>query len=261
MKLVRYGAAGKEKPGLIDADGKLRDLSRKVKDIDGASLAPGRAGEAEQARHRRSCRWSRASRASDPASPRRRSSSPSASTSSTTRRKPTHRSPSPRSSSSRPRPRSWDLTTASSCRRARRTPIGKWSWVSSSGVPRVSFRAKDAPEYVAGYCLINDVSERDYQMHRGGSQWSKGKGCDTFGPIGPWLVTHRRDPAIRRTFDMWLDVNGVAEADRQHADDDLRRCAALVADVSQLHDAASRRRHHHGHSARRGVGHEADRNF
>ena len=67
--------------------------------------------------------------------------------------------------------------------------------------------AKDALRYVAGYCVINDVSEREFQMKKSGSQWTKGKGCDTFGPIGPWLVTadEIKDP---QNLDMWLDVNG-----------------------------------------------------
>jgi 2-keto-4-pentenoate hydratase/2-oxohepta-3-ene-1,7-dioic acid hydratase in catechol pathway len=65
---------------------------------------------------------------------------------------------------------------------------------------------KDALKYVAGYCLVNDISEREYQLERGGT-WDKGKGCDTFGPVGPWLVTtdEIKDP---QTLDMWLDVNG-----------------------------------------------------
>ncbi len=64
-----------------------------------------------------------------------------------------------------------------------------------------------ALEYVAGYCVVNDVSEREYQMERGGT-WDKGKGCDTFGPVGPYLVTADEvgDP---QQLDMWLDVNGV----------------------------------------------------
>lgn len=64
----------------------------------------------------------------------------------------------------------------------------------------------DALDYVAGYVLINDLSEREYQLERGGS-WDKGKGCDTFGPIGPWLVTSDEvgDP---QDLGMWLDVNG-----------------------------------------------------
>ncbi|HEU5136595.1 MAG TPA: fumarylacetoacetate hydrolase family protein [Steroidobacteraceae bacterium] len=65
---------------------------------------------------------------------------------------------------------------------------------------------QDAPNYIAGYCVINDLSERHFQLERGG-QWDKGKGCDTFGPLGPWLVTADEvgDPA---NLSMWLDVNG-----------------------------------------------------
>jgi 2-keto-4-pentenoate hydratase/2-oxohepta-3-ene-1,7-dioic acid hydratase in catechol pathway len=64
----------------------------------------------------------------------------------------------------------------------------------------------DAPKHIAGYCVINDLSERAFQLERGG-QWDKGKGCDTFGPLGPWLVTSDEvgDPA---NLTMWLDVNG-----------------------------------------------------
>jgi len=65
----------------------------------------------------------------------------------------------------------------------------------------------DALQHVAGYCVVNDVSEREYQVDRGGSQWDKGKGCDTFGPIGPWMVT-RDEIADIQNLGMWLDVNG-----------------------------------------------------
>jgi 2-keto-4-pentenoate hydratase/2-oxohepta-3-ene-1,7-dioic acid hydratase in catechol pathway len=64
----------------------------------------------------------------------------------------------------------------------------------------------DALEHVAGYCIVNDVSEREYQIERG-TQWDKGKGCDTFGPTGPWLVTRDEVPDVQ-ALDMWLDVNG-----------------------------------------------------
>lgn len=64
----------------------------------------------------------------------------------------------------------------------------------------------DALNHVAGYCLSNDVSEREYQMERGGT-WDKGKGCDTFGPLGPWLVT-RDEIADPQNLNLWLDVNG-----------------------------------------------------
>jgi 2-keto-4-pentenoate hydratase/2-oxohepta-3-ene-1,7-dioic acid hydratase in catechol pathway len=65
---------------------------------------------------------------------------------------------------------------------------------------------EDALDHVAGYCVVNDLSEREYQLERGG-QWDKGKGCDTFGPIGPWLVTTDEVPDPQN-LDMWLDVNG-----------------------------------------------------
>ena len=64
----------------------------------------------------------------------------------------------------------------------------------------------DAMDYVAGYCVINDVSEREYQIERGGT-WDKGKGCDTFGPIGPWLVT-RDEISNPHELHMWLEVDG-----------------------------------------------------
>lgn len=67
-------------------------------------------------------------------------------------------------------------------------------------------REEDAMAHVAGFCVINDVSERSYQLERGGS-WDKGKGCDTFGPIGPWLVTSD-EVADPHALDMWLDVDG-----------------------------------------------------
>jgi 2-keto-4-pentenoate hydratase/2-oxohepta-3-ene-1,7-dioic acid hydratase in catechol pathway len=65
---------------------------------------------------------------------------------------------------------------------------------------------KAALDHVAGYCTVNDVSEREYQIERG-PQWDKGKGCDTFGPIGPWLVT-RDEIANVQKLSMWLDLNG-----------------------------------------------------
>jgi 2-keto-4-pentenoate hydratase/2-oxohepta-3-ene-1,7-dioic acid hydratase in catechol pathway len=64
----------------------------------------------------------------------------------------------------------------------------------------------DALEHVAGYCVVNDVSEREYQMERGGT-WDKGKGCDTFGPMGPWLVT-KDEVADPHQLDLWLEVDG-----------------------------------------------------
>ena len=86
----------------------------------------------------------------------------------------------------------------------------KGDWEVELGVV-IGTRARYVPEadalrYVAGYCIVNDVSEREYQLERGG-QWDKGKCCDTFGPVGPWLVT-RDEVADPQQLGMWLDVNG-----------------------------------------------------
>jgi 2-keto-4-pentenoate hydratase/2-oxohepta-3-ene-1,7-dioic acid hydratase in catechol pathway len=97
-----------------------------------------------------------------------------------------------------------------------------------------------ALSHVAGYCVVNDVSERAWQIERGGT-WDKGKGYDGFGPIGPWLVTPDEVPDPQA---------------RQHRDDGVRRGAAREL-RQPLHDAAARRRDRHRHAARRGHGHEA----
>ena len=91
---------------------------------------------------------------------------------------------------------------------------------------------KDALRYVAGYCLINDVSERDFQLKKGASQWSKGKGCDTFGPLGPWMVTKDEIKDVQN-LDMWLDVNGERKRQRGNTKTMIFGVAELVADVSQ----------------------------
>ncbi len=86
----------------------------------------------------------------------------------------------------------------------------KTDWEVELGIvigKRASYVSKDeALDHVAGYVLINDVSEREYQIERGGT-WDKGKGCDTFGPIGPWLVTSDEVGDVQQ-LGMWLDVNG-----------------------------------------------------
>ncbi len=104
-------------------------------------------------------------------------------------------------------PRSADRTTTPSLRRS----LTKLDYEVELGViigSRARYLAKNkAMEAVAGYCLANDVSERYFQIERSGGQWGKGKGCETFGPLGPWFVTKDeiRDP---QRLDMWLTVNG-----------------------------------------------------
>ena len=94
----------------------------------------------------------------------------------------------------------------------------------------------EALSHVAGYCVVNDVSERAFQMAT--TQWDKGKGFDTSGPIGPWLVT-TDEIADPQTLDMWLDVNGKRMQTRQHADHGVQRGEDHLA-RQPLHDAACR---------------------
>ena len=111
----------------------------------------------------------------------------------------------------------------------------------------------DAMAHVAGYCIVNDVSEREYQLERGGT-WDKGKGCDTFGPTGPWLVTRDEVPDVQ-ALAMFLDV-WAAHADRDDSHDDLRRAEDREL-REPLHDAPPRRPHQHRDAAGRGAGAQA----
>ena len=207
MKLVRYGPPGKEKPGLIDDEGKLRDLSRKVKDIDAATLAPGELAKLRKL---------------DPNKLPLVKGRP--------RLGPCIATP-PKfiaiglnyvdhaKESGNPIPEyPVVFFKAETCIVGANDDImlppesTHTDWEVELGVvigktARYVDR-KDALKHVAGYCIVNDVSEREYQLKRSATQWSKGKGCDTFGPIGPWLVTtdELKDP---QNLDMWLNVNGV----------------------------------------------------
>jgi 2,4-didehydro-3-deoxy-L-rhamnonate hydrolase len=93
----------------------------------------------------------------------------------------------------------------------------------------------DALSHVAGYCVINDVSEREYQLERGGT-WDKGKGCDTFGPIGPWLVTKDEIPDPH-SLHMWLDVDGKRYQDGNSANMIFRipRLVSYLSGMMSLH--------------------------
>ena len=205
MKLVRYGAAGKEKPGLIDAAGKLRDLSKHVKDFDGAAISPAALAKISKIK---------------------------TDTLPLVKGKPRMGSPVANvgkfiaiglnfydhaEESGMPVPKEPVVFMKATscivgCNDNVMLPKGskKSDWEVELGIV-IGTRAryvsqKAATDYVAGYCTINDVSEREYQLERG-PQWDKGKGCDTFGPIGPWLVTKEEIPNIHNC-KMWLDVNG-----------------------------------------------------
>jgi ureidoglycolate lyase len=205
MKLLRYGPKGQEKPGLLDDDGKLRDLSAIVSDIAGDVLT-----DAELARVR----------AIDPASLPLVQGEP--------RIGPCvgnigkfvciglnyvdHAA-----ESNLPVPTEpivFNKWTSAVCgpNDGVEIPRGseKTDWEVELGVvigkPCKYVDEAEALEYVAGYCVINDLSEREWQLERGGT-WDKGKGCDTFGPIGPWLVT-RDEVADPQALDLWLEVDG-----------------------------------------------------
>jgi 2,4-didehydro-3-deoxy-L-rhamnonate hydrolase len=205
MKLVRYGNPGKEKPGLIDLDGKLRDLSAVVPDIGPAQL-----GSVGMARIRK------ANTAKLPlvrGTPR--FGCPVAGVGKFVAIGLNYADHAAESGVPIPK-EPVVFMKATSCIQGPNDPIMlprasvKTDWEVELGVV-IGERAryvpkKDALSFVAGYCVINDVSEREYQLERG-PQWDKGKGCDTFGPIGPWLVTPDEIENVHR-LGMWLDVNG-----------------------------------------------------
>lgn len=205
MKLLRYGPPGQEKPGLLDADGRIRDLSAHVDDIAGATLLPDALDRL---------------RAIDPASlplvegnPRLgpcvgqvgkmvciglNFSDHAAETGMAVPPEPiifmkaTSAIVGPNDPIELPRgseKTDWEVELA--------FVIGKTAKYVSED---------EAMDHVAGYCIVNDVSERAFQIERQG-QWTKGKSCDSFGPTGPWLVTcdEIEDPQALK---MWLEVNG-----------------------------------------------------
>ncbi|MET3856872.1 fumarylacetoacetate hydrolase family protein [Rhizobium sp. OAE497] len=205
MKFLRYGGAGQEKPGLLDAGGTIRDLSGHLADLSGAALNPDRLAE-----------LSRIDANTLPAvegSPRLGAcvagtgkficiglnySDHAAETGATVPPEPiifmkaTSAIVGPNDDLLIPRgseKTDWEVELG--------IVIGKTAKYVSEA---------DALDYVAGYCTIHDVSERAFQIERSG-QWTKGKSCDTFGPTGPWLVTKDEVPDPQN-LGMWLKVNG-----------------------------------------------------
>ncbi|MDQ0473005.1 fumarylacetoacetate hydrolase family protein [Labrys wisconsinensis] len=205
MKLVRYGNPGQEKPGLIDGEGGIRDLSGHVADFTGEALSPASLA-----------RLAGLSPASLPLV-----------------------SGEPRYGSCVPRPGNFIAVGLNYADHAAESnlPVPKEPVLFNKApscvvgpnddvvIPRGSEKTdwevelaivigsrasyieeKDALAHVAGFCICNDVSERAYQTERSG-QWMKGKGCPTFGPLGPWLVTPDEVGDVQ-ALSMWLDVNG-----------------------------------------------------
>ena len=230
MKLVRYGPAGKEKPGLIDADGKLRDLSRKVRDIDATTLSPAKLKELAKLDARRLPLVKGKPRlGACVATPAK---FVAIGLNYIDHAKETG-SPIPEHPIVFFKSQTCIVGANDNVMLPQNSVSTDWEVELGVVISRTARQVaeKDALKHVAGYCIVNDVSEREFQMKRSGSQWSKGKGCDTFGPIGPYLVTtdEIRNP---QNLDMWLDVNGVR---RQTGNTRtmIFGIAALVADVSR----------------------------
>ncbi|MBH3263167.1 fumarylacetoacetate hydrolase family protein [Serratia marcescens] len=205
MKLLRYGEPGQERPGMLDEQGRLRDLSQHIADVGGAALSPASLAKL---------------RALDSAALPLVEGQPrlgacvggigkficiglnyadhAAETGAAIPEEPVVFN-------------KWTSAVVGPYDRVE-IPRGsqKTDWEVELGVViglggRYISEA-DAIRHVAGYCVINDVSEREYQIERGGT-WDKGKGCDTFGPIGPWLVT-ADEIADPHSLNLWLEVDG-----------------------------------------------------
>ncbi|WAJ28148.1 fumarylacetoacetate hydrolase family protein [Antarcticirhabdus aurantiaca] len=205
MKLLRFGEPGRERPGLLDAHGAVRDLSSVVTDFDGAALSPASLA-----------RLAAIDPASLPLAPADARIGPCVprpgkficiGLNYADHARETGKEPPPE-------PIIFMKATSAFCGPNDDVEIprgsAKTDWEVELGVV-IGSVAKYVPEadalnHVAGYCVINDVSERAFQSERGG-QWTKGKSHDTFGPTGPWLVT-ADEVADPQALDLWLDVDG-----------------------------------------------------
>jgi 2-keto-4-pentenoate hydratase/2-oxohepta-3-ene-1,7-dioic acid hydratase in catechol pathway len=205
MKLVRFGPAGREKPGIVDAKGRIRDLSKVVPDLAGDALSP--KGLA------------RIRKAKIDTLPQARSGvriGPCvAGTTNFIAIGLNYADHAAETGAPIPKePIIFNKAVSCICGPNDDTMIPKDStkldWEVELGIV-IGSRAryltkKSAMDAVAGYCLANDVSERVFQIERSG-QWTKGKSSETFGPLGPWLVTKDEIPDPQK-LDMWLTVNG-----------------------------------------------------
>ena len=205
MKLVRYGEAGKEKPGLIDADGKLRSLSAVIKDIGPEQLGDDALDKLRNINTAKLPLVKGSPRIGSPVNGVGKFIAIGLNYAD-------HAAESGLPIPAEP----IVFMKATTCIQGPNDPVmlpkgsKKTDWEVELGVV-IGAKAryvsqKDALNFVAGYCTINDVSEREFQIERGGT-WDKGKGCDTFGPLGPWLVTRDEVPNPQK-LGMWLDLNG-----------------------------------------------------
>ncbi|MCD9123237.1 fumarylacetoacetate hydrolase family protein [Cupriavidus sp. UGS-1] len=204
MKLVRIGSAGAERPGLIDAQGRVRDLSAVIGDIDARALSPSVLAE-----------LAALDPATLPLAEAERFGMPWTGIGKIVAIGLNYADHAAEANMPIPSEPIVFLKATSSLN-GPNDPVMlprdsvKSDWEVELGVV-IGTRAQDvspaaALDHVAGYCVVNDVSEREFQIERGGT-WDKGKGCDTFCPVGPWLVTRDEVPDPQ-ALSLWLDVNG-----------------------------------------------------
>src|SRR5215475_10269071 len=205
MKLVRYGAKGAEKPGLIDKSGQLRDLSAHIRDFDGDAYSPASLKKLPEI---------------DPASLPAISGNPRLGAPVTGISKfvaiGLNYSDHAKETGAQIPTEPIIFLKASTALSGPADPVEKprgstkldWEVEIAAiiGTKAKYVSEADALNYVAGYCVCNDVSERNFQIERLG-QWTKGKSHDTFGPLGPWLATKDEIKDVQN-LSMWLDVNG-----------------------------------------------------
>lgn len=234
MKLVRYGPRGKEKPGLIDADGDLRSLAGKVRDLGPEELSPAGLGRLRRAARGRLPKVRGRPRLGVPVAgigkvlciglnyaDHAKETGQQPPKEPIVFMKPTSALNGPNDPVTMPkgsRKSDWEVELG--------VVIGR----RANNVPKA--RALD---HVAGYAVVNDVSEREWQLERG-LTWDKGKGCDTFCPVGPWLVTADEVPSPQR-LGMWLEVNGRRMQDGSTSTMifDVREIVAYISRFMTLH--------------------------
>jgi 2-keto-4-pentenoate hydratase/2-oxohepta-3-ene-1,7-dioic acid hydratase in catechol pathway len=234
MKLLRHGAPGAEKPGILDSSSVIRDLSGVIKEIDGEALSEASLAKLSRLDPSRLPEIAKGTRLGAPIS------------------RPVNficiglnygdhaeetGAPIPKepivflkAGSAYSGPNDDVVIPRGSTKTDWEVELGVVIGKHASYVPE-----HEAMEHVAGYCIVNDVSERDYQMNRGGT-WDKGKGCPSFGPVGPYLVTRDEvpDPQI---LDLWCEVDGkrMQNGNTRTMIFDVRKLVSYVSHFIALH--------------------------
>ena len=205
MKLVRFGAAGAEKPGLVDADGNIRDLSSHVSEITGESLAPARLAHLKTIDPKSLPLAPKGVRLGAPVTNVRNFIAVGLNYADHAKETGAEIPKEPilfnKLANCIIGPNDNVMIPKNSLKLDWEVEI---AFVIGTRARYVE--EKDALQHIAGYCICNDVSERHFQAERGG-QWMKGKSFETSGPLGPWLVTPDEIPD-GQNLDMWLDVSG-----------------------------------------------------